>query len=68
MTSSIRSPIASTHGVGVLGDPGGIAVAGEIRRHDVLAPLAELGLYEVPVPADVARTWIRTNVLISEPP
>jgi hypothetical protein len=56
------------HGVRVLGEPGSVVVAGEIRRHGVVASLAERGLNEVPIQPTSPAPWIRTNVLIPRPP
>jgi hypothetical protein len=50
------APVADRleHGVRVLGQPCCVVLAGQIRRHDVVAHVPELSLHEMPVPADVS--------------
>jgi hypothetical protein len=44
------------HHVGVLGQPGRVVVAGQVRRKGVMAALAQLPLDQVPVSSDIPAT------------
>ena len=50
------APVADRleHGVGVVGQPCRVVVARQVRRHRVMTPATQLGLHQMPVPADVA--------------
>ena len=55
------------HRLRVLGKSGGIVVARKIRRDRVVTPGAQLGLDEVPIPADVTGA-VNQNVRRHEHP
>ena len=49
-------PRRAGHRVGVLGEPGRVVLARQVRRDRLMAPGAQLLLHQVPVPAHVGGT------------
>jgi hypothetical protein len=51
------------HRVGVVVQPQRVVVCGKVGRHRAVSSCPQLGLDQVPVPADVAAPWIKAKVL-----